>query len=468
MRLAVVAQGLHAGDALGVHVTALVRLLGEAGHRTSAFVVNPPSTPALEGLGHVEQVDLRSLIEAARDRAAHPFFHQDAYLFEYPTYSAILEAHRLVPGRPLIFHYHGIMNPELAGHPATRALLSRSIARLGLLEAADLVIVHSRFAANELVARVPTLTQERIVQIPIPVDAALAAPGSGTARAAARERLGVTDRFVILAVGRITPHKQVQALVDGLAAVRSQVPQATLMVIGEDAQHGYAATRSAALRRASELGCGNHVKFLGRVTAATLHDAYAAADVFATASRHEGFCAPIAEALTAGLPVVVADAGASPETAGPAALLFDPAVPASLAPHVLRLARDPEFRASRSQLARQEAARFTSAAVSGPLLAALDRVGRETAHRAAAAPAMLSAASALCVETPPATRPLHRKVLAWLANRTTLPLERSLIRPLESNLQLTASLAAAENELLHERINALEKRVSQLERLLSA
>jgi glycosyltransferase involved in cell wall biosynthesis len=50
---------------------------------------------------------------------------------------------------------------------------------------------------------------------------------------------------------------------------------------------------------------------------------YRRADVFVTASSHEGFCVPIVEAMAMSTPVVASAVGAIPETAGSGALLID-------------------------------------------------------------------------------------------------------------------------------------------------
>jgi glycosyltransferase involved in cell wall biosynthesis len=72
---------------------------------------------------------------------------------------------------------------------------------------------------------------------------------------------------------------------------------------------------------------------------------YQLADVFVTASLHEGFCIPVVEAMACGVPVAGAHAAALPEAIGQAGLTFQPGQPADLAEKVLailagRAARD--------------------------------------------------------------------------------------------------------------------------------
>jgi glycosyltransferase involved in cell wall biosynthesis len=65
---------------------------------------------------------------------------------------------------------------------------------------------------------------------------------------------------------------------------------------------------------------------------------YRAADVFVYPSFNETFGLPILEAMACGCPVVTSDTSAMPETAGGAAVLADPADPASIAQAVIEAA----------------------------------------------------------------------------------------------------------------------------------
>jgi glycosyltransferase involved in cell wall biosynthesis len=62
----------------------------------------------------------------------------------------------------------------------------------------------------------------------------------------------------------------------------------------------------------------------GRVSDEELAAYYRRADLFVTASEHEGFCAPLLEAMAFGVPVLARSFAAVPETAGDAAVLLDP------------------------------------------------------------------------------------------------------------------------------------------------
>ena len=65
------------------------------------------------------------------------------------------------------------------------------------------------------------------------------------------------------------------------------------------------------------------VLFTGPISSEARDAWYRRADVYLSMSVHEGFCAPLIEALAHGVPVVARAAGAVPETLGGAGVLLD-------------------------------------------------------------------------------------------------------------------------------------------------
>ena len=74
------------------------------------------------------------------------------------------------------------------------------------------------------------------------------------------------------------------------------------------------------LWRASD---AQNVSFTGPISSQARDAWYARADAYISMSVHEGFCAPLIEALAHGVPVVARGAGAVPETLGGAGLVLD-------------------------------------------------------------------------------------------------------------------------------------------------
>ena len=73
-------------------------------------------------------------------------------------------------------------------------------------------------------------------------------------------------------------------------------------------------------RQIVELGLAN-AWIVGSVPVAVLRAYYEKADVFVTASDHEGFCVPLLEAMSFDVPVVARATSAIPETLGGAGIL---------------------------------------------------------------------------------------------------------------------------------------------------
>ena len=63
--------------------------------------------------------------------------------------------------------------------------------------------------------------------------------------------------------------------------------------------------------------------FTGPISSEARDAWYRRADVYLSMSVHEGFCAPLIEALAHGVPVVARGAGAVPETLGSAGVVLD-------------------------------------------------------------------------------------------------------------------------------------------------
>ncbi len=83
---------------------------------------------------------------------------------------------------------------------------------------------------------------------------------------------------------------------------------------------------------------------LGYVAEHQLPGLYAGALALALPSLYEGFGLPCLEAMACGTPVVAANAGALPETAGPAAILLDPDDATGFADALTSIATDDELR----------------------------------------------------------------------------------------------------------------------------
>lgn len=161
----------------------------------------------------------------------------------------------------------------------------------------------------------------------------------------------------VLFVGRGAPNKRIEDLAATLHYLRlCHDPCAELTHVGS--YNGLERYRAALLARTREWRLGG-LRLAGTVTQDGLQRAYRDADVFLCLSEHEGFCAPLLEAMWHGVPVVGYAAAAVPETLDGAGVLVREKRFDVLAAVVARLARDAELR--RGVLAAQHARldRFT-------------------------------------------------------------------------------------------------------------
>jgi glycosyltransferase involved in cell wall biosynthesis len=109
------------------------------------------------------------------------------------------------------------------------------------------------------------------------------------------------DAFVMVTVGRLVARKATTSLVQALAS--AQRPKAHLLIVGDGPDAG--AVRAAA----ATAGLSERVHLTGQVTEERKYQALGVADVFVSASQHEGFGLVFLEAMACGLPVICYDHG---------------------------------------------------------------------------------------------------------------------------------------------------------------
>jgi glycosyltransferase involved in cell wall biosynthesis len=137
------------------------------------------------------------------------------------------------------------------------------------------------------------------------------------------------------------PLKGLVHLVEALAKLRSERPDAHLVVVGKRAEDGPVAQ---AIER---YGLAHAVEFVKGITDAELVDLVRGAEVACVPSLYEGFSLPAAEAMATGTPLVATTGGAIPEVAGPdgeTCLAVPPGDADALAGQLSRLLGDRELR----------------------------------------------------------------------------------------------------------------------------
>jgi glycosyltransferase involved in cell wall biosynthesis len=141
-------------------------------------------------------------------------------------------------------------------------------------------------------------------------------------------------------------------LLEALAKVRTERPDAELVVIGKPTAEGPVS------RTIDRLGLRDAVQFVSGVTDERIVELYAEAEIAVVPSLYEGFSLPAVEAMAAAVPVVATTGGAIPEVvgrSGETGVLVPPADAGALAGAILELLADPDRRDRIGAAGRQRA-----------------------------------------------------------------------------------------------------------------
>ena len=185
-----------------------------------------------------------------------------------------------------------------------------------------------------------------------------------------RSLLGEQGDLLLLSVGRVSPEKRLDVLLDAYALLRQRHPGARLAIAGD-----------GPAREELEAAAPPGVRFLGAVEGDALARLYASADVFCFASTTDTFGQVLLEAGASGLPVVATRTGGTAELVEHRrnGLLVAPDDPDAFARALRRLATQAERRRELGNQGRIRAAARTSERSFGELWAAYrDAAGAST------------------------------------------------------------------------------------------
>lgn len=280
------------GDAVTGQALAWAALLGRWGH--TCEVVAEHVHPDLAGR-------VRRLADAV-DHGDNPV------ILHLSIWSAVVPA-ALDASGPLAVCYHNVTPGRLlrAHNAALADDCDRARAMLPVVAPrASAAVADSTFNAEELRAA----GCAGVTVVPLLLDLPPAPP----ARPAGRPPS-------VVSVGRIVPNKRLEDVIRAFALFQRQhAPEARLTLLG--GAGGFERYRAALERFAAQAGVAG-VRMTGWVPQETLEAAYGDADAYLCMSEHEGFCAPLVEAMARGLPIVARDAGAVRETVGGAGLVIE-------------------------------------------------------------------------------------------------------------------------------------------------
>jgi glycosyltransferase involved in cell wall biosynthesis len=237
-----------------------------------------------------EQLHLRRAV--AKDRPD---------VFFAPAYTA-----PLLSGIPLALTIHDI---SFVVHPEwfrfREGIRRRWLTRRSA-DTASVIFTDSEFSRSEIAAHF-RMDRSRIQVIPPGVP-----PRHRTAATAAQHPM---REPIVLFVGSIFNRRRVPDLIAAFAGLATDFPRARLVIVGEDRSWPPISLPDAA----TQFGIPSRVEFKSYVSDGELANLYNTASVFAFLSEYEGFGFTPLEALSAGMPIVVADTPIAREVYGPAA-----------------------------------------------------------------------------------------------------------------------------------------------------
>jgi glycosyltransferase involved in cell wall biosynthesis len=232
------------------------------------------------------------------------------------------------------------------------------------LSRVDRIIVHT-----QSYGRTSTMLRGRPLEIiPSVVDLDRFRPGLDAS--ALRGDLRLEGKRVLVFTGRLVPHKGVDVI---LQALRALPPDVVLLVIG-------AGPRLPDLvGLAKGIGVADRVRFCPRVSDDDLPRYLSLGDIFVFPSQNrlEGFGLAVAEAMAAGLPVIIADVPGVREVIeeGKEGLLVEPLIAADLVRKVRAILDDPSLGDRLGAAGRRRAEeRYAPAIVAGQLIRLYERL----------------------------------------------------------------------------------------------
>jgi glycosyltransferase involved in cell wall biosynthesis len=304
VKIAICHEHVHEGDAIGRDITGMVETLQDLGVQAEIVAENVDDS-------------IRENFQTESNFSNLDLANFDALLYHHSVYwekgASLLQDF----SGPVVFKYHNI-TPASFFQPYSE--LHEESCRKGREQTDDLMGIQpdALWLADSEYNRQELLKGERVAQLTEVVSP------FHRHEFLPRSLKPLTDgptRFLF--VGRVVPNKGHKALVRIMDAYLKRFPtDAVLEIVGESDPHLFN-YRDETVALADSLGISQRILWRGRLSDEELKHAYLNADIYLCASEHEGFCVPIVEAQSIGLPVVAARAGAVEETLGSEQLVDD-------------------------------------------------------------------------------------------------------------------------------------------------
>jgi glycosyltransferase involved in cell wall biosynthesis len=251
-----------------------------------------PFVPYLsKSMGYLYSPQIRPVLDRLTPNADIIHTHMP---YVYPSYAAARAAFRY--GKPLIYHQHGVFDPERLRFRGLKKRLYIAAVERPIMQRANTLIAETT-AAEESYRALGVTTRIAIVPNGVEVPRV-----PHTVSLDFERRWGIPPQApMILFLGRVHPIKGADRLLDAFLEVHPRIPEAVLVIAGPDEWGVEAQFR----KRVAQAGLEGRVVFPGMVTGQTKLDFLSRANLFCLPSSAEGFAMAVLEALASATPVLI-------------------------------------------------------------------------------------------------------------------------------------------------------------------
>lgn len=218
-----------------------------------------------------------------------------------------------------------------------------AIHRVG--ESVDVLTYLGDFTKRSISVALSPKAREAMVRIAPGIDISHFRPDANPSKL--RNELGLSEKSVIVSVGRLVPRKGQDRLIQALPLIRNTIPNVHLLLVGEGKY------RNSLEKLAEEQRVKDLVTFVGRVQYRQLPEYFRCGDIFAMPSRSrmaglevEGLGIVYLEASGCGLPVIAGNSGGAPDAVvdGVTGIVVDGTNINAIAAAIVRVLSDPAKR----------------------------------------------------------------------------------------------------------------------------
>ena len=286
-RIAIICPTVLERDAVGSATVLMFKdLAAQAGTHVTLLARNSDRTD-------VEVQTVRSLGDLL---LAPAFLEANLIIYVFAIYSDLFDAILIGNGRAAqVARFHNV-TPKAFVNERDRAVIDRSMQQIQNFAALDEIWADSQENREELLRQ--GIDGGKVRVMPLVVTPLTLARLAG--------KPATVIRFVY--VGRFVKSKGLEDLIEAFALLHARRPFPFEARLLGSTRHSLPTYIERLFTMIRESGLEGVIEIEGNVTDAVLTEAYASAHILATASRHEGFCVPVIEALAAGcVPVTYAN-----------------------------------------------------------------------------------------------------------------------------------------------------------------